>query len=106
MEFLVEFEIEIPHGTPASEIEGRERAEASAAAQLAADGHLLRVWKRTVTRDETRILGLYHADSRPELDGLLAALPLADWMRIAVTPLEPHPNDPGAAVAGTADQPS
>ncbi len=25
---------------------------------------------------------------------MLADLPLADWLRVTVTPLEPHPNDP------------
>jgi hypothetical protein len=30
------------------------------------------------------------------MDGLLRALPLYDWMRVTVTPLEPHPNDPVA----------
>ena len=28
------------------------------------------------------------------MDGLLRALPLYEWMRVTVTPLEPHPNDP------------
>ena len=28
------------------------------------------------------------------LDGLLHALPLADWMQVTVIPLAPHPNDP------------
>jgi muconolactone D-isomerase len=31
------------------------------------------------------------------LDGLLAALPLADWLRVTVTPLGSHPNDPATA---------
>jgi muconolactone delta-isomerase len=39
---------------------------------------------------------LYRAESEGELDGLLRALPLYEWMRITVTPLEPHPNDPAA----------
>jgi len=34
------------------------------------------------------------ADSKAQLAGLLDALPLYDWMKITVTPLEPHPNDP------------
>ena len=42
-------------------------------------------------------LGLYRTDSEAELDGLLAALPLADWLRVTVTPLEAHPNDPATA---------
>ena len=41
------------------------------------------------------ILGLYRADGEAELDGLLRALPLYEWMHVTVTPLEPHPNDPG-----------
>src|SRR4029077_20663862 len=41
MEFLVEFEIEVPEGTPEREVEQRESAEAAAAAKLVDDGHLL-----------------------------------------------------------------
>ncbi len=42
MEFLVAFEVNVPDGTPAFEIEDRENAEASAAAQLVAEGHLVK----------------------------------------------------------------
>jgi len=101
MEFLVEFEINVPDGTPASEVKDRENAEAAAAAKLVAEGHLVRVWKRPVASGETKILGLYRADSDAQLDGLLGALPLYEWMHITVTPLEPHPNDPAAAQATT-----
>ena len=94
MEFLVEFEVNVPDGTPESEVKDRENAEASAAAKLVDEGHLVRLWKRPVRPGE--IVGLYRADSETELDGLLGALPLYDWMRVTVTPLEPHPNDPAA----------
>ena len=40
------------------------------------------------------MIGLYAADSEAELDGLLGALPLAEWMQVTVIPLAPHPNDP------------
>ena len=96
MEFLVEFEVNVPHGTPESEVEDRESAEASAAAKLVEDGHLLRLWRRTVASGGATIVGLYQADSEAKLDGLLGALPLAEWMRVTVTPLAPHPNDPAA----------
>ena len=96
MEFLVEFEAEVPAGTPHAEVEQRQRAESAAAAKLADDGHLVRLWRRPLGDGATAI-GLYRADSRAELDGLLAALPLADWLRVTVTPLEPHPNDPADA---------
>ena len=96
MEFLVEFDINIPAGASESEVDGRQRAEASAAAKLVDDGHLVRLWKPPAAAAENRTLGLYRADSETQLDGLLDALPLRDWMHVAVTPLEPHPNDPEA----------
>jgi muconolactone D-isomerase len=94
MEFLVEFEVDVPDGAPASEVEARASAEASAAASLVDRGHLVRLWKLPAAPGETKALGLYRADSEAQLAGLLAALPLYDWMQITVTPLEPHPNDP------------
>jgi len=96
MEFLVEFEVEVPEGTRESEVEQRFSAEAAAAARLVDEGHLLRVWRRNAVADGPIVIGLYAADSEAELDGLLGALPLADWMQITVIPLAPHPNDPAA----------
>lgn len=96
MEFLVDFEVDIPKGTPVSEVNDREEAEAFAADNLAGEGHLLRLWKRLVASGETRILGLYRAESETELDSLLGGLPLAEWMHVTVTPLESHPNDPAS----------
>jgi muconolactone delta-isomerase len=96
MDFLVEFEISVPEGTPKSEVTAREDAESAAAAKLVDQGHLLRVWKRDVAPGESRPIGLYRADSDADIDGLLRALPLYEWMRVTVTPLQPHPNDPAA----------
>jgi len=97
MEFLVEFEVDVPAGTPDAVVEQHQRAESAAAAKLAKDGHLVRLWRRPLAGNGTTAIGLYRADSEAELDGLLAALPLADWLRVTVTPLEAHPNDPAAA---------
>ena len=97
MEFLVEFEVEVPAGTPDAEVAQHQRAESAAAAKLAEDGHLVRLWRRPLAGDGTTAIGLYRADSEAALDGLLAALPLADWLRVTVTPLEAHPNDPATA---------
>ena len=91
MEFLVEFEVHVPDGAQASEVEVRKSAEASAAARLVDEGHLVRLWKPP---GETKALGLFRADSEAQLAGLLGALPLYDWMNITVTTLEAHPNDP------------
>ena len=91
MEFLVDFEVKIPHGTAESEVTDRQEAEAAAAAKLADGGHLVRVWNLPVADGESRILGLYRADGEAQLEGLLRALPLYEWMDLTVTPLEPHP---------------
>jgi muconolactone delta-isomerase len=97
MDFLVEFEVDVPAGTSETEVKDRERAEAVAATKLADEGHLLRAWKRPLPTGETNVLGLYRAESESELDGLLSALPLYEWMTVTVTGLERHPNDPAAA---------
>ena len=97
MEFLVEFEVEVPAGTTDAEVEQHQRAESAAAAKLAEDGHLVRPWRRPLAGDGTTAIGLYRAGSQAELGGLLAALPLTDWLRVTVTPLEAHPKDPATA---------
>jgi muconolactone delta-isomerase len=94
IEFLVEFELDVPADTPDEEAQRRQRAESAAAAKLADDGHLVRLWRRPLVGDGSTTVGLYRADSEAELEGLLGALPLADWLRVTVTPLSPHPNDP------------
>jgi muconolactone D-isomerase len=91
MEYLVEFELHIPEGTPDSAVSSRLADEAAAAANLAEQGHLVRLWK---TPDKSRALGLFRADTRAEFDALLADLPLYDWLHVTATALEPHPNDP------------
>ena len=101
MEFLVEFEVNVPHGTPESEVMERESAEASAATRLVDAGHLVRLWKRADADAEPKIVGLYRAESETELNGLLRALPLYDWMHVTVSPLGRHPNDPAAAATGS-----
>jgi muconolactone D-isomerase len=100
MEFLVDFQVNVPDGAPEAEVKDRERAEASAAARLVDEGHLVRVWTRRVARGESSILGLYRAKGEAELEALLRALPLYEWMHVTVTPLEPNPNDPGTRTVG------
>jgi muconolactone delta-isomerase len=50
IEFLVEFELRVPAAAPEDEVEDRENAEASAAARLAKEGHLVRLWKLPAAR--------------------------------------------------------
>jgi muconolactone delta-isomerase len=93
-EFLVEFELQVPAGTPQPEVNDRQKAESDAAANLADEGHLVRLWRRPRIGGGATAVGLYRADSEAHLDALLSDLPLADWLRVTVTPLESHPNDP------------
>ena len=99
MEFLVEFEMNVPEGTPDVEFQERGNAEAAAAAVLVREGYLVRLWKPPAAPGEAKAVGLYRAESEEQLDGLLGALPLKDWMQVSITPLLPHPNDPGSARA-------
>jgi muconolactone delta-isomerase len=105
MDFLVEFKVTVPEGTPPEVVDERNRDEASAAAELARNGHLVRLWKEPAAPGETRAVGLYRADSGAQLDGLLGALPLFDWMHLEVTPLSPHPNDPEVVNGAQLPQP-
>ena len=102
IEFLVEFDVHVPDGTPDAGVRERNAAEAARAAELANEGHLVRLWKPPVAPGETKTLGLYRAASRAEMDGLLSALPLYEWMDVTVTALGRHPNDPASATATAA----
>jgi muconolactone delta-isomerase len=95
MEFLVEFELEIPDSVPDSEVKVLEKSEAAAADALADHAHLVRLWKTFLSTGPVTILGLYRADSQAELSELLGALPLHEWLHTSITPLFQHPNDPG-----------
>src|SRR5262249_32661434 len=97
MEFLVEFEIEVPAGAPRAEVDRRYRAESAAAGKLAKDGHLVRLWWPPPVRAGPTAVGLSRADSQTERDDLLPALPPAEWLLITVPPLEGPPNDPATA---------
>ncbi|GAB7184658.1 muconolactone delta-isomerase [Kitasatospora sp. Ki12] len=92
-EFLVEITTTVPDGTAPAEVDRRRAAEAVRARELAAAGHLARLWRPV---GELRSIGLWRAADERELhDEVLGTLPLRPWMTLTVTALEPHPNDPG-----------
>ena len=76
MEFLVEFEVDV-RGTPSR---GSREGGTVAATKLADEAISYGVWMRPLSTGEANVLGLYRAESESELDGLLSALPLYDWM--------------------------
>ena len=96
-EFLVEMTTNIPEGTDPAEVARRRAAEAVRAAELAATGHLYRLWRPV---GELRSLGVWCAADEAELhEKVLGTLPMRPWMTPVVTALEPHPNDPGRGSA-------
>ena len=95
MEFLTDLVTNVPDGTPDSEVEVTRAAEKKHAAELARQGHLLRLWKPPAEPGVWRTWGLFRAADEAELRSIVATLPLHKWMTVGVTPLTPHPNDPG-----------
>ena len=91
-EFLVQITTTVPEGTDPEEADRRRAAEAVRARELAAAGHLSRLWRPL---GETRSIGIWRAADEDELrEKVLDSLPLRPWMTLTVTALEAHPNDP------------
>jgi muconolactone delta-isomerase len=95
MEYLVTMTTHVPDGTPKSEVDDVVAREAAHSRELAADGHLLRLWRPPLQPGEWRSLGLFSADDDGELERTLASMPLRVWRADEVTPLAHHANDPG-----------
>jgi muconolactone D-isomerase len=94
MEYLVMMTTHVPDGTSEAAIEDIRTREAARSGELAAQGHLLRLWRPPLQPGEWRTLGLFAADDRAQLESVLASMPLRVWRTDEVTPLSPHPNDP------------
>ena len=95
MEFLVDLVTTVPEGTSQEEIDNRRAAEAVRAAELAKARHLVRLWRPPLGPGEWRSIGLFSANDEAEMQEFLTSLPLHVWMKVSITALSPHPNDPG-----------
>jgi muconolactone delta-isomerase len=95
MEFLVDMVTNVPEGTAWEAVEATRRRETARVKELAAQGHVLRLWKPPEAPGEWHTLGLFAAADEHELQQVLASMPLHVWMTVTVTPFKPHPNDPG-----------
>lgn len=94
MEYLVTMITHVPDGTPDAAVQDIRTHEATYSRQLAAQRHLLRLWRPPLQSGEWRSLGLFAADDAVQLEEILASMPLRVWRTDNVTPLSPHPNDP------------
>ncbi len=90
-EFLTTFTLTIPAGTPAQTVEDTKAHEAERAYELAAQGHLLRLW---ALPGDGRSLGLWRAQDAAGMQAILKSLPLDAWMTVQTKPLTRHPSDP------------
>ena len=94
MEYLTDMVTTVPEGTSPVKVDELRAAEAVRAAELAKAGHLVRLWRPPLGPGEWRSIGLFRAADEAELREVLASLPLHIWMKLTITPLNPHPNDP------------
>jgi len=94
MEYLVTMTTHVPDGTPEADVQDIRTREGARARELAAQGHLLRLWRPPLQPGEWRTLGLFAADDDDDLEITLGSMPLRIWRTDEVIPLSPHPNDP------------
>ena len=95
MEYLVTMTTHVPDGTSEAAVSDVRAREAVRSRELAAQGHLLRLWRPPLQPGEWRTLGLFAAGDGGQLEKVLASMPLRVWRTDEVTLLSPHRNDPG-----------
>jgi muconolactone delta-isomerase len=93
-EYLVTFVLDVPESASPQAVDEGFAREAVRTRELAAEGHLRRLW---ALPGEGRNLGLWQAATAGRMREILNALPLAGWLTIEPVPLTRHPSDPGSA---------
>ena len=76
MEYLVTMTTHVPDGTSEATVEDIRAREVVRSRELAAQGHLLRLWRPPLQPGEWRTLGLFAADDAQQLEEVLASMPL------------------------------
>src|SRR3984957_11886100 len=98
MEFLVTMTTHVPSGTSDAAVEEVRTREAAHSQGLAAQGHLLRLWRPPPAPGEWRTIGLFGGERRTALQTARRSMPLLVWLTDEAVPLSPHPNAPGPQV--------
>ena len=94
MEYLVTMTTRVPAGIPQEAVDDVRASEAAHTAVLAAQRHVLRLWRPPLGPGEWRTLGLFAAADAADLDRILKSMPLRVWRTDEVTELTSHANDP------------
>ncbi len=76
MEYLVIMTTHVPDGTSEEAVDDVRAREAAHSRDLAAQGHLLRLWRPPLQPGEWRTLGLFFAGDGDQLEEVLASMPL------------------------------
>src|ERR1700691_6156233 len=105
MEYLVTMTTNVPDGTSEEAVADVRAREAAHTRELAAQGHILRLWRPPLAPGEWRTLGLFAAADRGELERILTSMPLRVWRSDQVTELAKHPNDPVPSAAQRRPEP-
>ena len=66
-------------------------AESARAAELAADGVIKKIWRRTGQKSN---VGIWAAVDATQLHSAISSLPFFPWLEVEIWPLAEHPNDP------------
>lgn len=92
-EFLTRATVTPPEGLTASGLVDLRRREAQRAAELAAEGRLVRAWRPHASQEWANIC-LWRAQDEGDLWAQLESLPFFPYMSIKVQQLDTHPSDP------------
>ena len=93
-EYLITMTTIVPEGTPVATVTETRQREAVRARELAAGGHLMRLWGVSSSPRESRTIGVWSADDGLAMQAIVESLPLSRWMTAQSTPLTEHPSDP------------
>ena len=99
MEYLVTMTTHVPEGTSSEAVDDVRAREAARTRELAAQEHVLRLWRPPLAPGEWRTIGLFAADDAAGLARVLASMPLRVWRTDEVKELSSHPNDPDSAAS-------
>jgi muconolactone delta-isomerase len=94
VEYLVTMTTVVPDGTTDEQVRQIRGREAARSRELAAQGHLLRLWRPPLRPGDWRTIGLFAAADEADLEDVLASMPLRVWRSDQVIALSAHPNDP------------
>lgn len=98
MEFLINIKINWPENMDPVFKEKVSKEERAHAKELAAKGHLVRMWRVPGRRENW---GLWRAAGATEMHAIISSLPVWPWMDVTIHPLAKHPVDPNPFEQGS-----